>query len=96
MGVGNPIAHLTTRATGPHQPGQAQLAKLVARRRLGSAHQQGDVTDPHLPCLEQCVDDLKAAGIRQELEPSGQMLGIGAGHARVWSLVTIARHVTII
>ena len=75
MGVGNRVEDLSSVTSGSNKTSQPQIAKLMAGGRFRCANQFSNGTDAHLSTLDECVDDLQAVRVRQQLEPFGEIGG---------------------
>jgi hypothetical protein len=68
VAVGHPVEHFPTLFTGSHQPGETELAQLVARGRLGGPHDTGKIAHAELATHDQGIDHAETPWIGQQLE----------------------------
>ena len=76
MRVSHSVEDLTPLFACPHETSKAQLAQLVARRRLARIHNSGKIIHTELTCSEECIDHSKTTGISQKLEPLRKVVSI--------------------
>ena len=83
MDVRYSIEDLSPLFPGPNQTGKAELAKLVARRRLARVDHPSDFADAEFPALEESVHHTQPPRIGEKLESIGKLLSIIGAQDRV-------------
>lgn len=76
MGVGHAVEHLSTLPPSSNQTGEAELTKLMTRRRLAEPRQIGEFAHTELAGVEEGVDHAHPPGVGEELEPIRQNLSV--------------------
>jgi len=66
--------------TASYQTGEPELSELMARRGFRCADDGGEVADAELTSFQEGIYHAKPYGVGEELETSGEVLGVVVRH----------------